>query len=372
MENEKILDINRSNDDNFNNLLNNVQSILKFVINPFLISLNIQTLDEFMKIFRYDFKSLCVTTMYNILYNIVDRVSRNTSKSEIIDHMTTLNIEGERDWNRKRANSMLNEFKKRNKSHLEYFHVNSCYEPKLLAADSPWYSFVSDNRIVKRFLLKDEAMLTKNFFNDLNSIYDEINKKTGYDRFYLFYKLETNSHLEMFYELLSLIKKEKRKRKLPSKNVNEMIDGLQHLHLIQCNHPDFVTIFESYKNIPVFSEMLNIPFDRKDLNGIVFNVSNLNHLYIEHPSAAFAAVNILNFINKLSTYYLSVKIEYELYSIAEKDYSNFIADIQHCDHATKYFNNYINTHIIVNTHKNCSNDITFTHFKRIYNLKSAY
>ena len=233
-----------------------------------------------------------------------------------------------------------------------------------------WYELISDFPMLKRFLFKEEAIITKKFFDDLNSVYEKVNTYTGYDRFHLMHKLEMSSKLEMFYKILSLIKKAKRSLKLGASEVQNMIDGMYSLHIVPYNHPEFSIIANTSDDMGLFAEILSFSYNENTINNIVYNVDKLSDYYIESPTSTINFIRVINFIHNTAVFHLCCKIEKELsLSDNQKGYA-LIKSIQHCTTATAYFDEYMSSKPLVNMHKNCSKDITFTHFKRIYKLKA--
>ena len=245
------------------------------------------------------------------------------------------------------------------------------YTPKILATDSLWYALLSDFPILKRFLYNKEPIITKKFFEELNLVYDKINTYSGYDRFFLLHKLDMNSKLEMFYKVLSLIKKEKRSKKLPDSDIQEMILEMRNLHLVPYNSIGFYAVLSSNVTLSeVFHPIMQIPPSQGVINSIVFNTDALIDSYIKEPVKIANFVNILNFIHTAVVFYLCEQIENELSFLNTQTSLNLISDIQHCDVATNFFDTYVNTNSLIDFNKDCSRDITFQHFKKVYNIKT--
>ena len=194
----------------------------------------------------------------------------------------------------------------------------------------------------------------------------------GYDRYHLFCKWETNSKFEMFYKILTLLKKEKRRLKLPDENVRYMLGKMQQLQVVPYHHYESKFILScSTKNIEVFYEILGTNINEKYISSIVFGVDRLIKYFIENPGVTINMIITLSFIINAVVFHLCEKIENELSLSDNKIGFKLIYDIQHCKTATDFFEKYLNTNSIVNFDKDCSKDITFTHFKRIYKIKPA-
>ena len=61
-----------------------------------------------------------------------------------------------------RVKRIMEEYAKRNAIHAKY--LNSAeFEPRVMAADALWYDLISEFPVLKRFLHKEEAIITKEF-----------------------------------------------------------------------------------------------------------------------------------------------------------------------------------------------------------------
>ncbi len=366
-----IVDIDTSEDNNFNSLLNAVSNTLNSVIITFSDYFRLSGIDEFMQLVKYDYSSLQVTIVYNLLNMLGITYSENMPQQRAVDNMTEngYSYPTDEEMNHKRINRIKGSYNERNANHSDYLN-SPLFTPKILAEDSLWYELISDFPMLKRFLFKEEAIITKKFFDDLNSVYEKVNTYTGYDRFRLMHKFEMSSKLEMFYKILSLIKKEKRSLKLGASEVQDMIDGMYNLHIVPYNHPEFSIIANTSDDMGLFAEILSFSYNENTINNIVFNVDKLSDYYIESPTSTINFIRVINFIHNTAIFHLCCKIEKELsMSDNQKGYA-LIKSIQHCTTATAYFDNYMSSKPLVNMHKNCSKDITFAHFKRIYKLKT--
>ena len=366
-----IVEIDTNEDDNFNNLLNAISNTLNSAIITFSKYFRLSGIDEFIQLVKYDYSSLQVTIVYNLLELLSITYAENLPNYSAVKNMTVNDTccSSDEDMNRKRVERLKKAFDKRNTSHSTYLNLPQ-FVPKILAGDSLWYELLSDFPILKRFLLKEEATVSKKFFDELNLVYKKINKYNGYDRFYLMYKLEVNSKLEMFYKILSSIKKEKRRLKLVLTEVENIIDGMYYLHIVPYNHPELPIIVNNSDDADLFNEILSFSYSENTINKIVFNVDKLIDYYTEAPTSTINFVRILNIIHNVVVFHLCNKIENELSLSSSKIGFEFIKGIQHCKTATAYFDDYINSKNLVNIHKDCSKDITFAHFKRIYKVKT--
>ncbi len=365
-----IININKSEDDNFNSLLNATRNALNSVIFAFTDCFKLSKIDEFMQLVKYDYSSLQITSVYNLLNLLGITYSENIPQQRAIDNMTDTNSfhSTDEEMNRKRVKRIKASYDKRNISHAAYLN-SPVFSPKILAEDSLWYEILSDFPILKRFLFNEEAIIKKKFFDDLNLVYKKINTYCGYDRFKLMYKLEVNSKLELFYKILTSIKQKKRRLKLIKSEVENMIDKMYHLHIVPYNHPNFFIIASYSDNMRLFDEILRLPYNTSTVNNIVFNVDKLADYYTESPTSTIDIIKVLNFIHNTVVYHLCCEIGKELSLSDDQTCFTLIKHIQNCKAATAYFDDYINSNTIVNMHKDCSKDITFTHFKRIYKLK---
>ena len=378
MENEKILDINRSNDDNFNNLLNASNNALNSAIMPFLNFGKLSGIDEFMQFVKYDYSSLQITTAYNLLNLLSITYDSDVTQHHIAKCLSnafacsstaaydTYGSAMER--NRKRIKRIKDLYDKRNINHSSYLHSQP-FTPRILSTDLLWYELLLEFPELKRFLFTDEATITKNFFNYLNSVYEKINSYDGYDRFYLMYKLEMSSKLELFYKILSSIKQAKRRLKLVTSDVENMINQMNCLHVVPYNPLKFALIASTSNDTELFFEILSTPYYKNTISCIVLNIDKLANYYTTSPLYTINLIKLLNFISNAVVFHLCTRIVNELPLFDKQKNLFLIQNIQHCKTSTVYFDNYINTHDIVNTSKNCSKDITFTHFKRVYKLK---
>lgn len=332
--------------------------------------LKIDEIDEFMHLVKYDYISLEITIAYNLLNLLGITYSENIPQQRAIDNMTDIGsyYATDREMNRKRVNRIKTSYSERNATHADYLNSPQ-FTPKILAEDSLWYELLSDFPILKRFLYNEEAIITKKFFDDLNVVYDNINEKGGYDRFKLMHKLEMSSKIELFYKILSSIKQEKRRLKLGKSDVDNMIEGMYYLHIVPYNHPDFSTIANHSGDMKLFDEILSFSYNENTVNNIVFNIDKLINYYTEASTSTIHFIRVLNFIHNTVVFHLCCKIEEELSLYDNQKNFEGIKNIQHCEAATTYFDNYINSHNLVNMYKDCSQDITFTHFKKIYKLK---
>ena len=371
MTNEKLIDIHKSGDANFNNILNITKQTLDEATIPFLNLSACNTSEEFIELMKYDYISLYSTIVGSLLYGLSTAFATRMPKYETERNMPSIDT-GEfhdDDMNRQRKNRIYTDYCKRNEVHAQYLNSPE-YTPVTHAADALWYSLLSDFPILKRFLLKEEAIITKRFFDDLNSIYYKINTYSGYDRFFLLHKLEMQSKLEMSYKFLSLIKKEKRRKKLSDMQVHNTIAEISNFHIMSYNLLGYE--FVLCNNIalpPLFHEAMQVLPTEKTINSIVFNVDSLINYYFEHPSVALDFINMLNFIHNAVVAHLGIRIETELSDCEPQIGFRLIKDIQHCDAASEFFNTYINDNVIINFNKDCGKDITFTHFKKFYKLK---
>ena len=100
-----------------------------------------------------------------------------------------------------------------------------------------------------------------------------------------------------------------------------------------------------------------------------FNTNLLIDVFITNSKAAYDKLEILNFINNAVVAHLSDKIEKELSITDCYRGFEFIKEIQQCYAAASFFDDYIDSNNHINRNKDCGQDITFTHFKKIYNLK---
>lgn len=365
-----IIDIGKNADNNFDSLLRAVSDTLNSVITTFVKYFRLKNTDGFMQLIKYDYDSLETTIIYNLLNLLGITYAENIPQSRAVENMTDYSVlYPPEDMNRKRVKRIKNVYNERNLNHSIYLN-STPFTPKILASDALWYELLSDFPILKRFLFNEEAIITKKFFDDLNSVYEKINSYKGYDKFYLMHKLEMSSKLELFYRILSSIKREKRRLKLVNSEVEVMIDRMYHLHIVPYNHPEFFCIVRKSISMGLFDEILNIPYDKNTVNTIVFSVDKLADYYIESPTNAINFIRVLNFIHNTVVFHLCCKIENELSSSDSQKNFDLITNIQHCKRATYYFDSYMNLENLINMHKNCSKDITFTHFKRIYMIKT--
>ena len=152
--------------------------------------------------------------------------------------------------------------------------------------------------------------------------------------------------------------------------VENIIDGMYYLHIVPYNHPELPIIVNNSDDADLFNEILSFSYSENTINKIVFNVDKLIDYYTEAPTITINFVRILNIIHNVVVFHLCNKIENELSLSSSKIGFEFIKGIQHCKTATAYFDDYINSKNLVNIHIDCSKDITFAHFKRIYKVKT--
>lgn len=91
--------------------------------------------------------------------------------------------------------------------------------------------------------------------------------------------------------------------------------------------------------------------------------------YVKYSEETLNFVKMLNYIHYAVVFHLDIKIETELLNNDSQQNFSLIRNIQHCEDATIFFDEYIDSISFANMDKNCSKDITFTHFKKIYKLK---
>lgn len=368
MEKEKIVDVNRSEEENFISILQATENALKEAMEPFLYYFDFYDINEFMKWAHYDYDTLYTITVYGILNMLSITYSKDIPIKTIIDNMPPLDTISREEMYRKLISRLKETFSKRNEQHLSYFNQLH-HEPRMMAADALWYDLLSSYPIIKRFLREDEAIITKKFFGDLNEIYSFINNNyKGYDRFYLRHKLEMSSKLELFYKILCLIKKEKRRLKLSDQKVSQMLEEMYKLHNIPCRCPGIeMTLFE-YPYIDVYNEILTFQEYERTVNSISFNTNDIAMYYMEDREGAIAWTIFINLIHNAVVYHLSCKIEQELALAGNKIGFDLINKIQHCQNATAYFDEFMKSIKTINF-ENYKEDITYTHFKKVYHLK---
>lgn len=151
MENEKILDINRSNDDNFNNLLNASSNALNSAIIPFLNFEKLSGMDEFMQFVKYDYSSLQITTTYNLpnLLSITydndvtqHHIAKCLSNAFACSSTAAYDTYGSAmERNRKRIKRIKDLYDKRNINHSSYLHSQP-FTPRILSTDLLWYELL--------------------------------------------------------------------------------------------------------------------------------------------------------------------------------------------------------------------------------------
>ena len=372
MKDKQIIDINQSSETNFKRILNATKDTLNEAITSLFNLSAFESTESPICYLKYDYNSLYTTIVYSLLNILSITYTELIPQYKAIEKMPCIETDEFYDegMNRKRVERIKKNFQKRNIEHANYLNSPE-YTPKILATDSLWYALLSDFPILKRFLYNKEPIITKKFFEELNLVYDKINTYSGYDRFFLLHKLEMNSKLEMFYKVLSLIKKEKRSKKLPDSDIQEMISEMRNLHLVPYNSIGFYAVLSSNVTLSeVFHPIMQIPPSQGVINSIVFNTDALIDSYIKEPVKIANFVNILNFIHTAVVFYLCEQIENELSFLNTQTSLNLISDIQHCDVATNFFDTYVNTNSLIDFNKDCSQDITFQHFKKIYNIKT--
>ena len=364
-----ILDITKSADDNFKKLLAITDETLKNAIAPFLQYWVCVELD-FFELVKYDYDSLFVTTVHGVLDFLVDEYGKNLPKRVLIENMLHLNFSEATDdaRNDKRIDRILEAYNERREKHAEYLNYPD-YKPRMLVSDVGFYDVVSDVSILKRFLFDKEPIITKKFFDELKQAYEMINGKKGYEKFHIMHKLEKDSKLEMFYKVLSLIKKEKRRLKLNDSDVQKLIEKMQYLHIMSCEYAEICNIIDYYGNAEIYAEVICSLEGKKTVNNIVFNVDKLVEYYAQSPSGTAVFFWLLNFIHDAVVFHMSEKIASELLFETDMSGFEFVRSIQLCDASTEFFDNYLNSHNLVNLEKKCGKDITFTHFKKIYNIR---
>ena len=182
------------------------------------------------------------------------------------------------------------------------------------------------------------------------------------------HKLERMSKLEMFYKVLALIKKEKQRLKLPDSSVQIMLHRMDMLHRISGNKLGHQILHEEIGLPRVYHELLaETPFTT--INSIVFNTDSLIDLFISEPRAVYDKLEVLNFICNAVVYNVCYRVAEELSKKRSMEVYELIKDAQDCYTATNFFDEYVDSHNLHNRSKNCSEDITFTHFKTVYVLK---
>ena len=370
MVSKRILDINKSGDDNFNSILDITKQTLDEAIAIFFGMSTVKETDEILKQLKYDYTSLYTTIVGSLLNMLCFVYSDNLSKRITLKNMS--NIEdrecSEEAMNNKRVRRIMTDYVKRNERHAIYLNSPE-YKPTVNAADALWYALISDFPILKRFLHNDFPNISKNFFDELNLIYDKINTYKGYDRFFLLHKTEMMSKLEMFYKVLALIKRDKRSRKLSDHMVQKMLYGMKNLHIVPFNQVGFSLILQGGKLSPIYQEIMEQLPSAYTINSIVFNTDSLISHYISVPKAVFEVLEILNFIYNAVVFHLSWQIVKELVLPDGNKGFELVKDIQQCRAATDFFDSYVDSNNLVNRKKDCSHDITFTHFKKVYMLK---
>lgn len=271
-----IIDRTKSADENFNSILNEVKNHLDKALEPFLDSFDFKSVEEFIKAMRYDYDTLYTTTVYAVLNLLSISYSKDLPKKKILENMPILNTAtcSEEDKNRKRLPRIKKAYLKLLIPNMFYFNQFD-HVPRLMATDALWYNLLWDFPSLRRFLFNEEAIISQKFFDELKSIYDAIDKYCGYDRFYLKQKLEMCSKLELFYKILSLIKKEKRRLKLSNKRVNRMIGNMYTLHMIPYKHRLFVSIVSKYPEMEVYNEILEFSEYQMMVNSIVLNTNDI-------------------------------------------------------------------------------------------------
>lgn len=366
----RIIDKKNTAEDNFNNILTAADNVLSSVILTFSNHLSLNGIDDLMHLLKYDYRSLKTIIVYGLLNFLGITYSENLSQKRTIDNMKDMNFyySTDKDMNRKRIERLKNLYNKRNTSHISHLNTSS-FTPKILVEDSLWYELLSDFPILKRFLHNEEAIITKHFFDDMNSVYAKINTYSGYDRFKLMHKLEMNSKIELFYKILSSIKKEKKRLKLSKEDVDKkLISPMKDFHTVNFNYPDFADVARNSGNM-IFNEILKFDYYEKTISNIIFNVDELVECYVKYPEETLNFVKMLNYIHYAVVFHLDIKIETELLNNDSQQNFSLIKNIQHCEDATIFFDEYIDSISFANMDKNCSKDITFTHFKKIYKLK---
>ena len=365
-----ILDASRSADENFNSLLCKTKKALDEAIGHFVESSTAKSVEEGIARLKYDYESLFTTVVGEVLHMLSFTYTENMKECEAIATIPIVdsNSASQYDTNRKRVSRIMDSYIKRNKEHAEYL-ISPDFEPQVSAADALWYDLLSEFPILKRFLHNKEPIITKKFFDDLNLVYDKIDEYGGYEKFFLMHRLEKMSKLEMFYKVLALIKEDKRRRNLSEYDVEILLKGMSNLHLIPYNWYGVKNLWLGDSFPPVYNEILLIfPF-LNTISSIVFNTDSLIAYYISKPDDLFDAIEILNLICNAVILNVCCKIEEELSPKENMTAFELIKDIQECYTATNFFDEYMDSHNLVNRNKNCSEDITFTHFKRVYMLK---
>ena len=369
MENKKILDTNKSGNDNFNRLLNITKQTLDEAFEPFLEVCGVETKEDLLLKLNYDYNSLCAMVMCGILYMLAVAYSKGITQQDSVKSIPCIDDRNDTAYamNYGRVKRIMEEYAKRNAIHAKYLNSHG-FEPRVMAADALWYDLLSEFPLLKRFLHKEEAIITKEFFNELNSVYDRIDGYSGYERFFLFYKLETMSKLEMFYKVLSLIKKKKRAQKLHDSVVQPKVCSMGMLHRVAYNKIGFEIGLNVSERFLVYNTIMDIQ-PCTTINSIVFNTKLLIDVFIADSKAAYDKLEVLNFINNAVVVHLSDKIEKELSITDCYRGFEFIKEIQQCYAAASFFDDYIDSNNHINRNKDCGQDITFTHFKKIYKLK---
>lgn len=364
METKRIIDLSKDYDSIFNDILRETENALQTAIQPFSNYYALET-EDFISFLKYDYDTLLAITLYNLLNIIGIKLSKYFTEIDIYPNMYSYGLASasDMDINRKRLRRIKEQFMNRNEKNLEYFNSQKDYIPETLLSDVKWYDLISDYPILKRFLFKDDYVVKKTFFDDLNDVYNEINQNEGYDRFNLLYKLEVNSKIELFYNVLAKIKKEKRRLKLPDSKVQDIIEQMAFLHTVPITIYEFKDIIKYSSEISVFNEIMNLSPQERTLNGIVFNINEIADYFVKEPKITIDFIKTLNFISNAVVFHLFIRISGEI------NQYKVIDNLMHCNSATDFFDNYLNSHNIYKNDKNCSKDITFTHFKKIYNMK---
>lgn len=364
-----ILDASRSADDNFNSLLCITKISLDEALELFVVLSTANSAEERLEQLKYDYDSLFTTVVGELLHMLSFIYAEDMTQKNMIETMPCVDSReaSEYETNRMRVRRIIDSYINRNDEHAEYLN-SPAFEPKANASEALWYNLLSEFPILKRFLHNKEPIITKKFFDDLNSAYDKIDEYGGYERFFLMHKLERMSKLEMFYKVLALIKKEKQRLKLPDSSVQIMLHRMDMLHRISGNKLGHQILDEEIGLPRVYHELLaETPFTT--INSIVFNTDSLIDLFISEPRAVYDKLEVLNFICNAVVYNVCYRVEEELSKKRSMEVYELIKDAQDCYTATNFFDEYVDSHNLHNRSKNCSEDITFTHFKTVYVLK---
>lgn len=350
--------------------------VLKTILNPFIMSRcetsgKSMNIEDLMNEYHYNYQDLFIT----VLYHTLEKISYSfvsTTKYKIIKRMDHEQEGFSGKINSYAVENLSKLNKKRNLVHLSHFGIKEELEMRMRNSDIKYYSFLSQNPQIRKFLYNDNIKLNKKYIQHFVNAYDYIDRQNGYDRFRIDYRFECDSQIDFLthvtYKLYNLYTR----KTISKEQVKEILNFVGQLtkpyvysHNVYCKvckysiytpiklvyniYNDFMNhLIESGQNntyrtvnfcILGLYDMYDY-FDRKDIS--LLDLVNTQNIFNEIGTIIYAASNFVSaYVTKqLMDYYVDSNKEYTQKDIMDltDEILNYIDKIKYCESSSKLFN----------------------------------